>query len=276
MGVTTQKKQDNKVYHRFLDEAGDTTFWGKGGRTVVGEQGVSLSFGIGMVKIRDDLDGIRKKVTNLQQKVEHDEYLNIIPSIRKKIGRGGFYFHATDDPPEVRQLFYNFIHDIDCSLEMIVGRKIPSIYINKHHKHESEFYADILSHLLKNKLRAGRRLVLNIANRGTTTSNQNLQLALLKATSRALKKHEDKELKAEVTFNVQNHRTEPILNIADYLCWAVQRVFERGEIRYYNYLQQKISLVVDLYDVGKYEGSNNYYRRDNPLTSDNKLSPPSP
>ena len=272
---TEKEKEISTARHRFLDEAGDTTFFGKGKRIIVDDKGVSLSFGIGMVEINSNLDKIRQEVRQLQQQIAQDEYLNIIPSIQKKIEKGGYFFHATDDPPEVRQVFYKYIKSLDCSLEMVIGRKIPSLYINKHNRKEAEFYADILSHLLKNKLKAGHRLVLNIAQRRNSTSNQNLQLALQKVTGRAMKKYQESDFKTDVNFNVQNHLTEPILNIADYLCWSVQRVFERGEVRYYNYIQEKISLVVDIYDESKYEGSKNYYRRGNPLTTDNKLSPPS-
>lgn len=62
--------------------------------------------------------------------------------------------------------------------------------------------------------------------------------------------------------------------MADYLCWAVQRVFEQGDVRHYNYLAERIRLVVDLYDREKYANSRNYYDRRNPLTSKNKLGPP--
>jgi hypothetical protein len=37
----------------------------------------------------------------------------------------------------------------------------------------------------------------------------------------------------------------------------------------------KIPLVVDIYDKDKYEGSRNYYKKENPLTEANKISPPS-
>lgn len=264
-----------KTRHRFLDEAGDTTFFGKSKQIIVGHEGVSLSFGIGMVKINEDLRITRKKIEALQKDIENDGYLNIIPSVTRKIERGGFFFHATDDPPEIRQVFYKYIKDLDCSLEMIVGRKIPSLYSKKHSNREAEFYGDILSHLLKNKLRSHSKLILNISARGSSTSNQNLELALRKASVRALKKHEESDLKAHVSFNVQNQRTEPLLNVADYLCWSVQRVFERGETRYYDYILEKISLVVDLYDTSRYEGSRNYHRRTNPLTTQNRISPPS-
>jgi len=75
-------------------------------------------------------------------------------------------------------------------------------------------------------------------------------------------------------FNVQNPRTEPLLTVSDYLCWAVQRVFEQGDVRHYNYLADKIRLVVDLYDRDNYEGYRNYYDKKNPLTARNRLSPP--
>ena len=78
----------------------------------------------------------------------------------------------------------------------------------------------------------------------------------------------------DVVFNVQNQHTEPILNIADYLCWPVQRVFERGETRYYDFIQDKISRVVDLYDAKNYAGWKHYYKpRKNPLTAANKIDP---
>jgi hypothetical protein len=117
---------------------------------------------------------------------------------------------------------------------------------------------------------------LNIAERGASTRNANLQLALLKAVERFEKTRSVDEISSFVVFNVQNHRTEPLLNIADYLCWSVQRIFERGETRYYDFMGDKIRLVVDLYDSANYEGSLNYYRGKRRLTAENKLSPPSP
>ncbi len=83
------------------------------------------------------------------------------------------------------------------------------------------------------------------------------------------------DLKASIVFNVQNPHTEPLLNVADYFCWAIQRVFEKGEMRYYNYLREKVSLVIDLNDPAAGPGQwTNYYKPTHPLTSANKISPP--
>ncbi len=262
--------QNVNTIHRYLDEAGDTTFFGKGKVNIIGQSGVSKCFILGMVKFREPLKEVRQKVIDLKHSVCNDPYFNEVPSIQKKITKGGYYFHATDDVPEVRKLFYDYIQTIDCSFEAVVGRKIPSIYSNKHNGKEAEFYADLLSHLIKNKLRKGGKLILDIASRGKSTKNQNLQSALNKAISRNSKK--SKHAATKVAFNVQNHLTEPLLNISDYFCWSIQRLFERGETRYYNFLKDKISLVVDLYDFANYPNFGNYYTVKRPLTKGNKLA----
>ena len=43
--------------------------------------------------------------------------------------------------------------------------------------------------------------------------------------------------------------------------WIVQRAFIKGEMRYFNYLKEKISLVFDIYDFEKYP--NNFYNKNN-------------
>lgn len=273
------KPNSNQTFtrHRFLDEAGDTTFFGKGHTPIIGVQnGVSLCFILGMVKFKSPLDAIRQDVVRLQQEVANDPYFKEVASIQKKKGEpGGYYFHATDDPQDARKVFFDYLKTVDFSFEAFVGRKIPSIFINKHNSREAEFYADMLSHLLKNKLQSGGDLILNVAQRGKVTRNVVLEDALKKATDRFLKRGTPEQIKTHIAFNVQYPRTEPLLNVADYLCWSVQRVFERGEMRYYNFLLDKIPLVVDLYDSAHYQNHENYYSSRNPLTALNKISPPS-
>jgi len=226
-----------------------------------------------MVKFKQQLPELRQRILEMQKEVENDPYYKGVPSIIKKIKKGGYFFHAKDDLPEVRKTFFEFIKSIDCSFEAVVARKIPDVFIKKHNSKEVEFYADLLSHLLKNKLELGDKLVLNIAKRGSSTRHTTLTSALNKATRRFSKKYPGKQIETKVVFNIQSPHEEPLLNVADYFCWAIQRVFERGELRFYEFLIEKISLVVDLYDKEKWEGSKNYYTIRNPLTNKNKISP---
>lgn len=272
----TADAQTLETAHRFLDEAGDTTFFGKGGQLILGTEGVSLIFGMTIVRIDRPLAEVRAEITALQKQVETDPLLNTIPSVVKRAQRGGFFFHACKDMPEVRTVFLRYLRELPCEAEVVIARKIPSLLTLKHHGKDDEFYADVLSHLIKNRLKRPQRLVLNIAQRGSSTRAKVLEDALGKAAGRAGKRWTSDELKGEVVFNIQTPLTEPLLNVADYLGWSVQRVFERGETRFYDYLREKIRLVVDLYDSENYAGNRNYYdHQRNPLTAKNKLGPPS-
>lgn len=268
---------DLNTKHRFLDESGDTSFYGKHLSPLIGiKDGVSLSFLIGMVKFKSDLQTIRQQINALENKIIKDPYYADDQRIQTRAKSvNGFYFHASDDPFEVRKTFFDFLKQIDFSYECVVGRKIPSIFLNKHHRKEDEFYADLLSHLLKNKLALGGDLILNVAARGNCTKNSNLQRALQRATDRFHKRNTAGVVQTCCVFNVQYPYTEPLLCVPDYLGWAVQRVFEKGELRYYNFMEDKISLVVDIYDTGLTGKNKNYYKTGNLLTPLNKLSPPS-
>lgn len=264
---------ESLMHHRFLDETGDTTFYGKGRRVIVGESGVSLSFGIGVVRIDRSLEEVRREVRALHAQVEGDALLNTIPSVRKRMENGGFFFHACKDTPDVRTVFLHYLRELPCEAEVVVARKIPALFEKQHEAREEEFYADLLAHLIKNRMKRPGTLVLNVAERGSSTREKVLTRALAIATERARKKWGEEGAQSRVVFNVQTPLTEPLLTVADYLCWAVQRVFEQGEVRHYNYLASKIRLVVDLYDREKYEGSRNYYDKRNPLTAGNKIGP---
>jgi len=264
--------QESQTYHRFIDEVGDTTFYGSKRKLILGTEGVSSAFGIGLLKLNEPIADVRGQVDELQQEVETDSLLNTIPSVRKRIDSGGFFFHACKDTPDVRLVFLRYLRELNCEAEVIMARKIPALFEAQHHEHEDEFYADILSHLIKQRVKRPGTLVLNIAQRGSSTREKVLNRALEIALERASNNSEE-PLATRVVFNVQTPRTEPLLNVADYLCWSVQRVFEKGETRYYDYLQKQIRLVVDLYDSEKEADSRNYYGQDNPLTAENKIDP---
>jgi hypothetical protein len=260
--------------HRFLDETGDTTFFGKGRQLIVGKGGVSLTFGMGVVRIDRPLEEVREEIRALQKQVERDPLLNSIPSVTKRMETGDFYFHACKDTPDVRTVLLHYLRNLACEAEVVIARKIPALFEKQHHAREEEFYADLLAHLIKRRLKRAGTLVFNVAERGSSTREKVLGEALRLATQRAAKRWGGESLQTRVVFNVQNPRTEPLLTVSDYLCWAVQRVFEQGDVRHYNYLAERIRVVVDLYDRDKYEGSRNYYDRRNPLTAQNRIGPP--
>jgi hypothetical protein len=243
---THTTKLPRHLYHRFLDEAGDTTFYGKGKTPIIGKDGVSNYFILGMLTIDEPIHEVREKLLQLQTRIANDPYLVDIPSIQKKKSKMGYFLHAKDDVPEVRKMAFEFIKSTNCHFEAVVGRKLYDVYEKKHNGNQAEFYADILSHLLHSSMNGFDKLVLNIAHRSRCTTHTNLEKGLQKAISKAEQKYPDACNCCEIVFNVQHPTTEPIINIADYFLWALQRKMERGENRYIDYLDRQIISVIHL------------------------------
>jgi hypothetical protein len=120
------------------------------------------------------------------------------------------------------------------------------------------------------------KVVLNIAERGSSTSGINLERAIDIARKRASRSryHSKNSSQCSIVANVQPYSREPILSLADYTLWAVQRVLEKGETRFYNYLKDKIRFIVDLYDYQGQPSANNVYKPNRPLSDSNKINPP--
>lgn len=255
-------------YHKFLDEAGDTAFYAKGRVPIIGKNGVSNVFILGMVAFNEPLQPIRDEIIRLQQEIQTSPYYKNVPSVIKRVQKKGkYFFHAKDDLPEIKKEFFDFIKTIDCSIQVAVGRKSIDIFENKHNRKEAAFYADLLSHLIEHELGKHPHMALNIAERTNSTAINNLKSGLQKAEEQFKGKHPKIENNTKVSFTVHKFIDEPLLVLADYLCWTVQRVFEKGETRFYDYVVNQIELVIDIYDDGK------EYTPKNPLNEKNKVSP---
>ena len=130
---------------------------------------MSLSFGLGVVRIDRPLEEVRREIRALEAQVQADPLLNTIPSVQKRVASGGFFFHACKDSPDVRTGLLHYLRDLPCEAEMVVTRKIPALFEKQHHGREEEFYADLLAHLVKARLKWAGTLVLNVAERGSST-----------------------------------------------------------------------------------------------------------
>ncbi|HBE77858.1 MAG TPA: hypothetical protein DDW65_08745 [Firmicutes bacterium] len=61
------------------------------------------------------------------------------------------------------------------------------------------------------------------------------------------------------------------MQVIDYVNWAVYRAYTIREMRYFNTIRNKVSLLVDLYDTAKPRWGN-FYNRKNEFDI-NKISP---
>ena len=258
------KKQQKKTIYFFVDESGDPYFYNRKGNFIVGKEGCSKILILGFIKTEEP-EVIRKELEKIKESVKKDEYLINIPSFKKSV----IAFHATDDCPEIRERVFKTIISLPFKSEFIVARKREEVFVNRHKKRPNLFYDDLISKLFQNQLHQSEENIIYFAVR----SNRARQIPLEDAIGKAALAFENIwkiAIDSQIKIYPQRPEGESCLQIVDYMTWAVQRAFLKNETRYINFVKDKISLIVDIYDFNKYP--KNYYNRKN-IFDPKKISP---
>ena len=251
------KKPIDIENHFFVDESGDPTFYDRLGNLIVGQPGCSPILILGFIETADP-SAIRRELGRLHREIAADKYLESVPSIRKT----NIAFHAKDDVPEVRQAVYRSIAAMEFKAQFIVARKIERVFRNTCHSSEGRFYDRLVTHLFENVLHRYAANRIYISRRGTSTRQEPLESAVRLGIANFEAKWKTK-IETDVSVLTQTPVGEPCLQVIDYMNWAVYRAFVKGEMRYYKFVEEKVSLLVDLYDSRNYPG--NWYNRSNPF-----------
>jgi hypothetical protein len=258
------KKPTEGEHWYFVDESGDPTFYDRHGNLIVGQEGCSPIFIVGFVETADP-HSIRIALNDLHAKLAANEYLKDIPSMKKT----NVAFHAKDDSPEIRQFVFETLNLLDFKAQFVVARKKERVFRNSFHANEDEYYDYLISLLFENILHRYTHNRVYISQRGTRLRQERLEKAVLNGVA----KFEDRwKQKVETEIRVFPHTAvgEPCLQVVDYMNWAVYRAFVKREMRYFRFMQDKVSLLVDRYDSPKYP--KNWYGRNNPFDIE-KASP---
>lgn len=81
------------------------------------------------------------------------------------------------------------------------------------------------------------------------------------------------DISTRLNIETLNSSQDFMLQVVDYANWSVQRAFERGEMRYFNFLRDKFELVWDIFDKNNYKGGGNFYDRNRNPFEIKKASP---
>jgi hypothetical protein len=244
----------------FVDESGDPTFYDRDGNLIAGRDGCSPILILGFVELVNP-DPVRGKILRLQREIMTDPLLAGTPSMRKTARA----FHAKDDSPEVRYLFFKLLSSFEMRCQFVVARKIERVFRSRFQGSELRFYDYLVETLFQDMLHRYSHSHVYFANRGSTQRTTPLAGAIERAIGRFEAKW-DTTITSSHTVYPQTPHGEPCLSLVDYMNWAVYRAFVRREMRYYAFIADKVSLLVDLYDGANYP--HNWYNRRNPFHVD--------
>jgi len=218
----------------FVDEAGDPSFYGAGKKIIVGQDGCSKTFSVGFLRSKDPQQ-IRDKLAEVRVAIAENKYLKDIPSLHKSL----VGFHAKDDCPEIRFLVYEAHQKTDFRAQVVVARKKEGIFRGEHKSSQDRFYDSLVTALFKHRLHLATPMTIVFSRRGNSSRQKSLSDAVHLAAQWFKESYKNT---AEVEINIETNQPvqEPVLQATDYVMWAVQRAYETGQMRYFEFLRDKI------------------------------------
>jgi hypothetical protein len=231
----------NKIY-LFIDESGDPVFYGNRKKLLVGTTGFQPYLIIGMIETIDRT-ALRNAVVDFINNIKSDNLYNTIPSVANE---KGWYVHARGDHPEIRAKFFELLRKLDgFQSHIVIAKKNLDIFNHKHNNNPTEFYFDVLHHLLNGNLNDCNNFYnLYLSQRGNNSLHR-----FHDAVAKTLTVDEAK-INGKIDYNLEivQGREMPEFSIIDYLIWAVQRKLLLGESRYFDAVKDKFKTIIDLYD----------------------------
>ncbi|WP_375437300.1 hypothetical protein [uncultured Hymenobacter sp.] len=265
--MNTELRTPILAHYLFIDECGDPNFYGAKKKLLQGQKGYQPLLLMGLLST-SNRRMLREQVLAFQQEILQDELYNSIPSVAKP----NWYLHAKDDHPEVRAKFFERLRKLpDFSIHIVIGRKKLDIFTRKHNSNPTEFYFDLLHHLLKDCMHEEQREhSIYLAQRAKNNLSR-FQEAVEKALAKD-NAHRPTPKKIVYKSSIVLSSQYPELSIVDYCLWALQRYIYKDESRFFKALQTKYARIVDLYDEAHYAGRGNFYNPANPF--DTQLASP--
>jgi hypothetical protein len=250
MSTDPKPPETSQPCQYFVDEAGDAVLFGKRGRVVVGTQGCSRFFILGLLQV-DDPALLQAELDSLRAELLADSYYSNIPSMRPEACKTAISFHAKDDIPEVRRDVFKTLLQHKLKFFALVRDKqvIASICKNhpKYRYRENDLYDKCTSRLFKERLHKEESYAIHFSARGNKPRTEALQQALEQSRNN-MRRSWNVDVARPIEIVVAKPATTAGLQAVDYFLWALQRLYERGESRYWDFIAEKVSMVHDVDD----------------------------
>lgn len=262
------------IRHYFVDEGGDSNLFSKTGKALVGTEGCSRFFILGLLDIPDPV-ALNDRFGKLRAQLMNDSYFKGVPSMHPNARKTALAFHAKNDLPEVRREVFRLLRDTEgLRFFAVVADKLSTLeYVRQRNKRESaygyhpnELYDYLTGLLFKEKLRQHNRYNIIFSKRGKSNRLETLR-KLIKTASEPLKRESDSSNNPVTHVSAATPKEHAGLQAVDYFVWALQRLYERDEERYLVYLWDAFRLVHDIDDTREtHHGV--YYTQNKPLTAE--------
>jgi hypothetical protein len=261
--------------HFLVDEAGDLTLFGRRGTSLLGTEGVSWCFMVGVAQVADP-SGLEEELDALRRDLLADDYLKALPSMQLDARKTAICFHAKNDCPEVRREVFRLLARHDIKVQVGIRRKRALMEDARKRRAKAKawnanvVYDAIVTTLFKRSLHKADDNVIVFARRGKPSRERALSEAIHRAQANF--ERDTGTPSDRPTLTIPSVPSEYAgLQAVDYILWALQRLFERGEGRYFEFLRQHYRLVMDFDDKRTGKRYGRWYNDSDPLSQEKMM-----
>ena len=167
---------DRQSYTRnyYIDEGGDSTLFSRSGKVLIGSEGCSRFFILGVLDVPDPA-ALQCSTDNLRDRLLEDPYFSDVPSMQASTRKTALAFHAKDDLPEVRREVFRLLRDTEeLRFFAVVADKWKVLeYVRQRNEsdpdyryHPNELYDYLVRRLFREKLHKSSRFEIFFSKRG--------------------------------------------------------------------------------------------------------------
>lgn len=210
-------------------------------------------------------------LAGLRRELLDDPYFAGVPSMRPSAKRTALCFHACKDPPEVRYHVFKMLPRLKAKVQVAIRRKTEvaqeaRLLFRRHGARllPNAVYDDLVKRLFKGLLHKADQNQITFARRGKTDRHEALHQAIERAKANFELAYEKPSDRPTLIRSASPHEFIG-LQVVDYYLWALQRLYERGEARFFDMLAPQYRLIMDLDDKRNHEYGE-WYSDSSPLS----------
>jgi len=185
------KQRLPSIRHYFVDEAGDGTLFDRRGRIIVGTEGCSWFFILGLLDVLEP-ESLAREMEELRTGLLADPYFKGVPSMQLEANKTALAFHAKDDVPEVRREVFSLLLHHNLRFFAVIRDKRQVVeYVRQRRErdavyryHPNELYDYLVRRLFKTLLHKDDEYWVYFARRGKVDRTAALREALESARNR--------------------------------------------------------------------------------------------
>lgn len=235
-----KKKIGTKNVWIFIDESGKPEIFSAKGENLVEKNCASKFLVLSAVRTKNHLE-LQQKITDFKCQLLKDETLKKYFSSSYSLDN----FHASNDFPEIRKRFYEFIKTLRVRIDVVVVDKLKCY--DWLQNNPGRLYGFMAGQLLKDICHKAKHTEIVFSRKDSKLKlRQELEIEVERVRLNYINNHNDIIRNFKLSYYHNPHYTHGGLQIADYISFAVFQAFERNNYEWLNIIQSNIGRIKDV------------------------------